>query len=91
MGMTIKESLSRLKELKEDYQSFCDEVWQDPDIYNLNAEALGVAVDTMEKYQKIKEIIQHWIDEDLASESPSFADSGTIEDIIEVLKDGKVD
>ncbi len=50
--------------------------------------ALDEAVTILRKYQKIKEIIQHWIDEDLASESPSFADSGTIEDIIEVIEDG---
>jgi len=54
-------------------------------------DCLDYAIDIMRKYQKIKEIIQHWIDEDLASESPSFADSGTIEDIIEVLEDGNDD
>lgn len=54
-------------------------------------EAHDSAVIILRKYQKIQEIIQHWIDEDLASESPSFADSGTIEDIIEVIEDGNDD
>ncbi len=47
-------------------------------------------VNIMRKYQKIQEIIQYWIDEDFASVSPSFADSGTIDDIIEVIEDGEV-
>ena len=81
MGMSIDNSIRLL----EDYLE-----WQklhDMDGTGID-EATRNLIDVAKKYQKIKEIIQHWIDEDLASESPSFADSGTIEDIIEVIKDG---
>ena len=42
----------------------------------------------LEKYQKITKIVNHWVDVDLG-ESPSLADTNTIEEIIEVLEDGK--
>ncbi len=85
MGMTIEAQIKALEYLKKcGIFPFSDTrtgiVFTD--------ECIDGAIDTMRKYQKIKEIIQHWIDVDLACESPSFADSGTIEDIIEVLEDG---
>ena len=48
--------------------------------------AYDMAIDIMRKYQKICKIVKHWVDADLASESPSFADTDTIEEIIEVLE-----
>ena len=92
MGMSIDNS-ERYLRLMLGGMKYAVKYWEnrdkeESDIEQTNVEAVETALDTMCKYQKIKEIIQHWIDEDLASESPSFADSGTIEDIIEVLEDG---
>jgi hypothetical protein len=49
--------------------------------------AYDMAVSTMRKYQKIEGIVKHWVDVDL-KESPSIADTNTIEEILEVLEDG---
>jgi hypothetical protein len=70
MGMSIDEAISWLN--TDDYESKGFE------------EATGVAIETMRRYQRIEEIIQHGIDENLACESLSFTDSGTIE----VIEDG---
>ena len=58
MGMTIKESLTNLEELQKDYQQFYDDVWQDPESYSIIAESLKVAINVMNKYQKIEKILQ---------------------------------
>lgn len=89
MGMTIDDNIDFLNEAKK----FYEEIANTPSLNEtlktyFTIESLESAINIMHKYQKIEEIIQHWIDADLACESPSFADSGTIEDIIEVIKDG---
>jgi hypothetical protein len=82
MGMSIDEAILYMKFYKRKLFDW---------FHRTDREAFETAIETMRNYQKIEEIVQHWIDEDLASESPSFADSGTIEDIIEVIEDGKTD
>jgi hypothetical protein len=73
MEMSIDEAISWLN--TDDYESKGFE------------EATSVAIETMRRYQRIEEIIQHCIDENLACESLSFTDSGTIE----VIEDGNDD
>lgn len=52
MGMTIEESLEWVISRKEHYEmdDNCQEL----------AQALDTAIDTMQKYQKIKEIYDNW-------------------------------
>lgn len=50
-------------------------------------DSIDVAVDIMRKYQKIQVIVKRWVDVDLKN-SPSIADTNTIEEILEVLEDG---
>jgi len=59
MEITIKESLTNLKELQKDYQQFHDDVWQDPESYGTIAESLKVAISTMSKYEKIEKIVKN--------------------------------
>lgn len=54
--MTIDESLANIKELQKDYQQFYNDVWQDPESYSIIAESLKVAIDVMNKYQKIEKM-----------------------------------
>lgn len=56
MKMTIDESLANIKELQKDYQQFYNDVWQDPESYSIIAESLKVAIDVMNKYQKIEKM-----------------------------------
>ena len=52
MGMMIDESLEWLVSRKEHYEmdDNCQEL----------AQALDIAIETMRKYQKIQEIVEHW-------------------------------
>ena len=58
MRMSIDEALTNLEGLQKDYQDFHDDVWQDPESYGIIAESLKVAIDVMNKYQKIEKILQ---------------------------------
>ncbi len=87
MGITIKESLTNLKELQKDYKKFHDDVWQDTESYGIIAESLKVAISTMHKYQKIQEILR-WNN----APSPYYKPDGQLfREICEVLEDGKID
>jgi hypothetical protein len=82
MGMSIDESLENLKTLQIDYQQFHDDVWQDPESYGIMAESLQVAVETMQKYQKIQEIYERY------QKDGDYYHYMAWIDVMEVLEDG---
>ena len=84
MGMSIEESLNNLMELQKDYQQFHDDVWQDPESYGIMAESLQVAIESMEKFQKIQEIMNELNGNFYGS---YLKDRQTLEKIYEVLED----
>ena len=84
MGMSIEESLNNLMELQKDYQQFHDDVWQDPESYGIMAESLQVAIESMEKFQKIQEIMNELNGNFYGS---NLKDRQTLEKIYEVLED----
>ena len=76
MKMSIDESLEWLISIKEHYEmdDNCQEL----------AKALDLAIDIMNKYQKIKQIIKDdWI--------KGYQHSETLSRIKEVIEDGKID
>ena len=83
--MTFDVALMYLVKMQEDYQIFYDEVWQDPESFGICAESLKVAIDTMRKYQEIKEIMSA----DLEHIHPLDRDKYIVASIKEVLKNGK--
>ena len=79
MGMSIEEAIRRIDEHNYIHQR------KEPRAVYIT-EALDVAIDTMRKYQKIKEIVAKWEEEVRSGISCSF---DKMEDIKEVVKDGK--
>ena len=69
MGMTIDEAMKVLQEV--------------PKVMLITKESINVAIDTMRKYQKIEEIVEHWA----CCGNPS----DSMIAISEVLEDGKID
>ena len=70
MGMTIEEHIVQLKKLK----SFHNGSY---------GTSINFAIDTMQKYQKIQKIVEHWV----YCGNPS----DSIIAISEVVEDGKID
>ena len=73
MGMSIEESLEWLISRKEHYE-------MDDDCQEL-AQSLGCAIDTMNKYQKIEQILSDWINDDSVGMSDYWM--GRIKEVVE--------
>lgn len=93
--MTIDESIKYLKALKrcETCETGDIGVCKSCSCYRIGSsakcyDAIDVGVDTMQKYQKIREIVTQWQNE--TNPKIKFARSN-IEKIKEVLEDGKID